>query len=417
MSKLNKDTLFLIFEELQDDSKFLFSCLMVNRLWSETVIPILWRNPWNYDINYSNKSYLFTIIAYYLPNDIKEFLTRQGIQLPSPSYKSLLFDYLSFCRSININTIKSIISTGSSLAYNQFLLQQEFYSIFMKKFPEYKYLDIKSIQHQIFYLPKNNIQCLESLCELKCDNSIDSSYFYGLARFCQNIQKFIIVNITTKVNHGIIKLIEVQKNLKYFELKDDFEDDYYYSTNNPYEGILLELEKKTDNLNHLKMCFQYSAYCKHTLLHKILPKFCRLKTLIISDFFYFTEEEYKMLIYHDLEILKVDFMSLNAASKVVENSGGHLRKILLEPYDFEFESDFDKDSLNFICKIYENCPSIEYISLVFPPSKEHFTEFEKLLKVCQKLKSLLLIVFNFDENEINEKILENGEELLKVLAK
>ncbi len=39
----------------------------------------------------------------------------------------------------------------------------------------------------------------------------------------------------------------------------------------------------------------------------------------------------------------------------------------------------------------------------------------KLLKVCQKLKSLLLIISNFDEDE--EKILENGEELLKALAK
>src|SRR5438067_4542899 len=98
MSKLDKDILFLIFEELQDDSKSLFSCLMVNRIWCETVIPILWRNPWCYDINYSNKSYLFTIIiSSYLFDDTKEFLTRQGIQLPSILYQSLLFDYLSFC--------------------------------------------------------------------------------------------------------------------------------------------------------------------------------------------------------------------------------------------------------------------------------------------------------------------------------
>src|SRR5581483_10350324 len=101
MSKLNKDILFLIFEELQNDSKSLFSCLMVNRLWCENVIPILWRNLWQYDINYNNKSYLFTMIVFYLPNNIKEFLTGQGIQLPLVSYHLLLFDYLSFCRSIN----------------------------------------------------------------------------------------------------------------------------------------------------------------------------------------------------------------------------------------------------------------------------------------------------------------------------
>src|SRR5215213_1886804 len=112
MSKLNKDILFLIFEELQDDSKSLFSCLMVNRIWCETVIPILWRNPWRYCINYHNKSCLFTIFISCLPNDIKEFLTSVGIQLPSISYQPLLFDYFSFCKCINTNVTNDIISTG-----------------------------------------------------------------------------------------------------------------------------------------------------------------------------------------------------------------------------------------------------------------------------------------------------------------
>src|SRR5437016_5601860 len=269
MSKLNKDTLFLIFEELQDDSKSLFSCLMVNRLWCETVIPILWRNPWNYTINYNNKHSLYYIITFYLPNDIKEFLTGQGIQLPSILHQSLLFDYLSFCRSINVKTINSVISIGSTLAYNQFLLQQEFYSHFMRKCPELKYLDMKSIKHQIFYFPEAKA-CLESLCELICDTSIDSSYFYGLARFCQYIQRLVIVNVDPKANHGIAKLVEVQKNLKYFEWKDDFEENDYFT--DPYEEILLELEKKADNLNHLKINFQFFDYYEHELFRKVLPK-------------------------------------------------------------------------------------------------------------------------------------------------
>src|SRR5438045_9458208 len=79
MSRLNKDILFLIFEEFHDDSKSLFSCLMVNRIWCETAIPVLWRNPWKYGINYSNKGYLFTIFTLYLPNKIKESLTSEGI--------------------------------------------------------------------------------------------------------------------------------------------------------------------------------------------------------------------------------------------------------------------------------------------------------------------------------------------------
>src|SRR5687768_14719179 len=130
MSKLNEDVLFLLFEELQSDSKTLFSCLLVNRLWCETVIPILWRNPWGYKDNtiYQKQSSLYHIIILSLPGHVKEFLTSQGIQLFSTSRQSLLFDYLSFCKSINMKVIKEIISLGSTSTYNQFLFQQEIYS-------------------------------------------------------------------------------------------------------------------------------------------------------------------------------------------------------------------------------------------------------------------------------------------------
>jgi hypothetical protein len=410
MSKLNKDILFLIFEELQIDSKSLFSCLMVNELWCETVVPILWRNPWRYNINYGNKPYLFIIITSYLSDNTKEFLIEQGIQLPSASYQSLFFDYLSFCRSININIINIIIYIGSSLVYNQFILQQELYILFMKKFQEIKHLDMGSINHQIFYFPEARIR-LESLCELICDTTIDSSYFYGLARLCQYIQRLVIFNINPRLNHGIVKLIEVQMNLKYFEWEDDINLEF---THTSHKEVLLALEKKADIINHLKISFLYTD---HTL-QRVLPKLHKLKTLTINDFGRPGEDQLKMLVYHNLEILIVDCILLNEAANIIKNSGGHLRKILLKPFDFGLhDENFTKDSLFFICKIYENCPLIEYLTIAFSPSEENFTEFEKLLKVCQNLKSLLFTILNMDALETDEKILENGEEFLKVLIK
>jgi hypothetical protein len=422
MPILNKDILFLIFEELQDDSKSLFSCLMVNRYWCDTVIPVLWRNPWCYNsINYSNKSYLFIIIACYLFDDIKEFITNQRIRLPSGSKQPLLFDYLSFCRSINVNIINNIISIGSSLAYNQFCMQQEFYYLFMRKCQELKYFDMRSIKHQIFYFPEANA-CLESLCELKCDTSIDSSYFYGLSRSCQYIKSLTITNTGTKVNHGIAKLIEVQKNLKYFEWKDAFNNDYLEDEDDPYKEIFLALEKKADSLQHLRMLFQYLEGIDDTLLQKILPKFHKLKTLAIDDFLHFTEEQVKILVYQDLEILSIEFISLNGISSIVENSGGRLKKILFRPYDIneiEFNYyNFNEISLKFIRKIYENCPLIEYLSIALFPSKEHFSEFEKLLKICKNLKSLLLIILDMDiRMRTDEEMLKNGEILLQILIR
>src|SRR5436305_7052772 len=188
MSKLNKDILFLLFEELQDDLKSLFSFLMVNRLWCETVIPVLWKNPWKYKhIDYHHNSSLYYIITSYLSDDIKDSLTRQGIKLPPILCRSLLFDYLSLCRSINMNVINNIIAVGCSPTYDQFLFQQEIYKLFIRKCPEFKYLDMRSIKHQIFYFPEAKFH-LNSICELICDKSIDSSYFYGLACLCQSIQ-------------------------------------------------------------------------------------------------------------------------------------------------------------------------------------------------------------------------------------
>jgi len=49
MSNLNKDVLYLMFEELQNDEKTLYSCLLVSKTWCEVIIPILWKNPWKYD--------------------------------------------------------------------------------------------------------------------------------------------------------------------------------------------------------------------------------------------------------------------------------------------------------------------------------------------------------------------------------
>ncbi|GBB87417.1 hypothetical protein RclHR1_01390007 [Rhizophagus clarus] len=409
MTKLNKDILFYIFEELQNDSKSLFSCLMVNRLWCETTIPILWKNPWCYDINYNNKYYLFIIIASYLSDDIKEFLMRQGIQLPSFSYQSLLFDYLSYCRSINVKIINILTSIRTPLVYNQFLLQQEFYSLFMKRLPELKYLDMKSIKHQIFYFPGARF-LFESLCELKCDTLIDSSYFYGLARLCQNIERLIIDNVEQKVYNSVAKLIEVQKNLKYFEWKDDINFFIPGTDLYPYKEILLALEQKADTINHLIFILHYID----CTLQKVLPKLHKLKTLI-TQFDHFSEELLKMCVFSDLEIFRAGYYNLKAASIIIENSGGHLRNILLGPYyPDDIIDNFDNDSLIFIRKVHENCPSIETLSLAFSPSREHFTEFEKLLKICKNLKSLSIAIC-MDVIGTEGKLLENGEELLKSL--
>ncbi|GET61840.1 hypothetical protein GLOIN_2v1764020 [Rhizophagus irregularis DAOM 181602=DAOM 197198] len=256
-------------------------------------------------------------------------------------------------RSINVNTLNTITSIGSSLAYNQFLLQQEFYCLFMKKFQELKCLDMNLIKHQIFYIPEAKNR-LESLCELKCDTSIDPSYFYGLARICQFIQRLIIaVNIVPKSNSGIAKLIEVQKNLKYFEWTDDFDVDYFID--DPYKEIFLELEKKAGFLNHLKLSFLYTDSFDYTIMQRLLLKLHNIKTLKINDLSFIYESTFKTLVYNNLEILNIDYITIGETSIIIENSGGHLKEVSLKPHDFIYYQDnFSDESLIFIREDYKN---------------------------------------------------------------
>ncbi|GBC38797.1 hypothetical protein GLOIN_2v1764020 [Rhizophagus irregularis DAOM 181602=DAOM 197198] len=379
---------------------------MVNRLWCKTVIPTLWKTPWCYSINYHNKNSLYSVITSYLSEDIKESLIRQEIFLPPILHQPLLFDYLSFCRSIDIDILNNIITIGTSDLYNQFLLQQEIYKLLMRKCSELKYLNIKSIKHQIFYFPEARAR-LESLCELRCDTSIDSPYFHGLASICHYIQRLIIINKKISVNHGLVKLIENQRNLKYFELKDDFEDNDFIK--DPHKEIFLALAKKADVLNHLIMFLDLS---EHTIVQNVLTKLHKLKTLIInSGYIYFSENQLKMLAHHELETLNIDFISLSEASIIIENNGGHLREILLRYCDYGwYIKNVDEESLDFIRKVYKNCPLIEYLSLLFPSTMDHFIEFEKLLKSCKKLKFVLIRIKNSDKEE-------TGEELLEILTR
>ena len=68
MSRLSADCLNEIFEYLEDDKVTLRSCLLVNRLWCEVSVRILWRRIRNYN----------NLIAC-LPNESKDALSNNGI--------------------------------------------------------------------------------------------------------------------------------------------------------------------------------------------------------------------------------------------------------------------------------------------------------------------------------------------------
>ena len=117
--QLPTDCLNDIFEYLEDDKISLRSCLLVNRLWCEVAVRILWKNIWNFQYNMyypygplqyvpSSSTILSTLTAC-LSNDSKDLLYINRIFIPTPTLKPPLFNYISFIKVLPIDIINQII--------------------------------------------------------------------------------------------------------------------------------------------------------------------------------------------------------------------------------------------------------------------------------------------------------------------
>src|SRR5436190_8299505 len=113
MSKFNKDVLFLILVELQNDRKSLYSCLFVNRTWCETLVPILWKDPLKLCPS-DNKKILFDVILLHLPEESRDILKNQEIDLFTELRHRLLFNYISFWRYLNLGILDIMINSVKS---------------------------------------------------------------------------------------------------------------------------------------------------------------------------------------------------------------------------------------------------------------------------------------------------------------
>ncbi|CAB5335732.1 unnamed protein product [Rhizophagus irregularis] len=143
MSQLNIDCLNEIFKYIDDDDIVtLSSCLLVNQLWCQVSVRILWRNVSNY-----NTSNFNTLIAC-LPNESKKILSENGINISTPNSKFLTFNYSTFCKILSINQVH----------YKIELLLRNQQTISYRKLTKYTYLVVKEILKMFM----NNIPSLKS---------------------------------------------------------------------------------------------------------------------------------------------------------------------------------------------------------------------------------------------------------------
>ena len=104
MTQLPADCLNEILKYLENEKTALRSCLLVNLLWCEIAVRILWRNVRNY-----SSTNIRTLIAC-LPDESKEMLrTSNGIVILTPTSKLPMFNYASFCKVLSINHVNYLI--------------------------------------------------------------------------------------------------------------------------------------------------------------------------------------------------------------------------------------------------------------------------------------------------------------------
>src|SRR6266498_2745570 len=202
------DCLIEILEYLEEDQNSLRSCLLVNRFWCKVAVKILWKNVWN--LQYNNLpnrkhvplSILSTLISC-LPNDSRYLLYVNGINIPTPTPKSPLFNYISFIKVLLFYKIEFMIKIGlnhqqinSSQSLN--LVLQELLNAFMNQIPSLKILDYDlryrtTVQNIPFVAFPGAKGCLTDLSELKCDSNLFPERFHHLSQICHKIQSLSII--------------------------------------------------------------------------------------------------------------------------------------------------------------------------------------------------------------------------------
>jgi len=212
------DCLNKIFEYL--DEAALYSCLLVNRLWCETSVQILWTNIQNYN----------TVIAY-LPNESKEILSKNEIIISSSTSNPPLFNCTTFIKSLSmceiIENIFRIFQPTILQGFNydkKMIVAREIFKMFMNQISLKKFdfldfdvwfhkLDHYSISTYLSDLPfptyPGAIDCLKNLSDLECVANSCSELFSQLSHTCQNLQSLKIY-LKSEISNGLLNLISVQ---------------------------------------------------------------------------------------------------------------------------------------------------------------------------------------------------------------
>ncbi|RIA84116.1 hypothetical protein C1645_832740 [Glomus cerebriforme] len=355
MYKLNRDVLYLILKEFKNDKKTLYSCLLVNKPWCEIIIPILWKDPWKFLKRGKEKSLFNVIISY---------LSDKSIRKP-------LFDYVNYCRHLNLNEINEMIK----MIHEESEIKKEIINIFINENSKFTHLYIPhQYDYQLHLIPGVK-RCLSDLQFLSCHTSINNNLLNGLLELCKSIKELELFIEKCNNNYGIINLIEIPKNL----INIRFLTKQYESIDKPFYKILENsLNKRANNI-------QYFTIIKQPITN-ILSTFINLKRLELElgDYFNTTWDCLENLFLPFLQVLIARCIPIKILTSLIKNTNGHLIEINIDRIYHD-----EMNNKLIIQTIHQNCPYLKYLLLLF--RNINIVELDNLLINCQYLEGLYIL--------------------------
>ncbi len=375
-SQLPADCLNEIFEHL-DDRVDLRSCSLVNSLWCNVSVPILWTNIQNYNV----------LIAC-LPNESKEILLKNEIITSTPNPP--LFYYVTFIKNVSIEEIgrkiQNLLKKHQPISFDNskcLIVAQEVFKMFMNQ------TSLKNLNYNYSSSYISNIQftaypgamgCLRNLTELNCCSDLSSGFFYQLSQICRNLQS-LKMTIRDIISDGLADLISGQRNLKCLSIKN---------YNGDWKEIIPSLTKLPDDL--IKLDFDADQGYEPIPL-SFIAKFTNLQELVLS--FNYNTESFKNLqhvFFPQLQILRFNYKCPNHdyLIKFLENNGKNLIEIYLDEVNI--------NSLNLAISNF--CPKLKSLYTIF--NYDEVETLKSILNKCQQLESIDILCggdFYLDETE------------------
>ncbi|EXX60331.1 uncharacterized protein OCT59_010104 [Rhizophagus irregularis] len=413
MSRLIADCLIIIFNDLREKASSLYSCILVNRYWCRTAMPILWKVPFEFDIgnwdSLSNRK-LYNLIFYLLPTFSKKLLLDNNIELPTIQEFSNqpLFNYISFSSQVPPNFINNMINNliKKEDGFNKYketgkkyLLEQEIYKLFINNCKDIKYFNWQTTQplSQFHGAPT----CFSQLRSLIMDlDFVTSRELFAMSQICQNIEELSIFECYDDIP-GLIWFIDTQKILRSLYL-------HFKSFEKQCLGLSEVIERKASTLRK----FSIEPWII-SLSPKFLPSLINLQHLELKNFSAFNvmdifrESEWEVSLslasFPNLQYLETVFLPFSIECDLIEKSNGNILDI-----DICRMCNQDPNYTKKLIKaISTNCPNIE--RLIIEVELEDLHGIKEILINCSRLIKLNLSINNEDELECDE--------ILKIIVK